>query len=86
LEDYLVFAYSLVKGRPVTYSTPRFFAFDIQRIQSMESFKIIEVFIREWMKNRNINSINERFAIPKIETITGLVDDLTDLYGADEKK
>jgi hypothetical protein len=87
LEDYPNSAYSLIEERAVPYSKfPEFFSYRYPEKPIYGLFEKIEVVTSEWMNNRHIYLIAESFNISQIDILTQLVDNLTDIYGADEKR
>ena len=87
LEDYPSSAYSLIEARQVRYSRfPRYFSHRYLESPIYGLFEKIEVMTQNHLKNRHISLIAEEFDLALLPKLSSLVDNLVEIYGADEHR
>ncbi|WP_026968752.1 hypothetical protein [Algoriphagus terrigena] len=87
LEDYPGSAYSLIEEREVPRSHhPEYFSYRYPEKPIYGLFGKIEVITTNYITNRRIVLIAEDFEISQLDSLRLLIDNLIEIYGADEKR
>ncbi len=87
LEDYPSTAYSLIEEMPRSRGhLPEYFSYRFTETPIYGLFGKIEVVTENYITNRRISLVDENFVLSQLDTLRSLIDQLTEIYGADEKR
>ncbi|MBN7811034.1 hypothetical protein J0A68_08710 [Algoriphagus sp. H41] len=87
LEDYPSSAYSLIEERSVKRSSfPEYYSYRYPEKPLYGLFEKIEVVTENYVTNRRISLIVEKFDLSQLPKLSALVADLVEIYGADEHR